>query len=260
MSRVTNVPSFVPGGELAMRLVNSFHFGFVLSEPELRRTYSVLEQRIQTVIQKSSPSTGFSCKIEVFCENGEENFTSLDDAFSSISNGDSFEIEKLNLIFSANQTQIALRFSKRKDLWSLEETVSYEILGNDRDWVLITSSLLEDRIKATKKLTPIIIPRTPLDLGVLCFTLGVISLFLPYLAPGLPVLFFPWKAFVFVGVPFIIVGCVLRDFFMIPVCNFYWGDYAEKFDRLQSIKSIVYGVLGALVLLGLLGLTRWLSS
>src|SRR2546425_2002700 len=48
---------------------------------------------------------------------------------------------------SMQPTQILLTFKK-----SPSETISYHIEGNDRNWVFLTQSLIDDRIKNIKQL------------------------------------------------------------------------------------------------------------
>lgn len=131
--------------------------GFDLSEQELRRIYDSLIQQMDRVNTPEAPNLVVT--FEVKFRNGViAEPTSLDEilGFENIGSG---KIERLKILFQkgldSSTTNIHLEFvdiDSETEIGS--DSISYSITGNDRDWVFITSSQLEERLSRIKKFAP----------------------------------------------------------------------------------------------------------
>lgn len=125
--------------------------GFVLNEQELRRTIEVINEQYD---KKGSPNP--TIKYTIKHQNGlvVETFN-LDDIFK-IENAGSQQIISL-IINSSSITQpddnINITFSnKYSEKVDDQYSIKYKVRGGERDWVMISSSLIEDRLnKITNK-------------------------------------------------------------------------------------------------------------
>lgn len=245
-------------------LTKAFYTGFLLTEQELRRIYDTMTQQISQVTRTITHHFELKYKNGVVAEK-----SSIDEVFSE-SNGREWEIQELTIkVVDRSQPklfQISLTFKKWEgnvgevySYWILAKTevfksISYYILGDERDWVFITSSLLEDRIARVKQF--------------LIFNLGYILLGLVGVVVLVGLLFFiPFFLSlplgdkilsIFTLILLIISGIIC---YLVPSYSFYWGDYTKTFDRRKSLgKNVAYIVITVIVLGVIVGLiTNYLT-
>jgi hypothetical protein len=126
--------------------------GFFLSEQELRRLYDIaIQQMKKTILSESIKS-----EIEVKFRNGViSNPEKLDDVFT-LENEGSASIEEISMdLFDKEEKpnyRVLVSFSNPLTQYN-SESIRYYIVGNERDWVFITSSLIEERISKIKRFT-----------------------------------------------------------------------------------------------------------
>src|SRR2546421_4538514 len=115
-----------------------FSHGFVLTEQELRRIYDTMLQQIERITKQDTVVTTFELKFknEVVAEKA-----SLDEIISENNSG-KWEIQELRVTLSRksqvqeNQIRIEFRVPPAPKLYS----IYYYVLGDERDWVYLTSS------------------------------------------------------------------------------------------------------------------------
>jgi hypothetical protein len=126
----------------------SFEHGFVLDEQELRRIYNILVQQMNGNEPHELFDTTFTM---IFKNKITVEKSSIDDVFSE-NNGGVWEIESLEIKLRSNNPsrtpKIVLNFQKEN-----YRSISYTIEGNDRNWVFLTSSQLDERIAKIKLFT-----------------------------------------------------------------------------------------------------------
>ena len=220
-------------------------YGFTLTEEELRRIYAILTQQMNIAVLHNKFISTFRLKFknQITVERN-----SLEDVLAE-SNGGPWMIQSLEIELyddSLQPTQILLTFKK-----SQTETITYHIEGNDRNWVFLTKSLMEDRIRAVKQIN------TRGESGALfllaaivCFAFDIVfisSLFdhtftlsiAPTLAAKLIEIFF---------CTFLLIGIATYVYFF-PSCNFFWGDNIRILTKRNSWgKYILGGILLALLI------------
>jgi hypothetical protein len=124
--------------------------GFFLSEQELRRTVDT----VVTQFAKSPCSCIPLTDVELKFRNGAISETNaLDDVFQ-VENGGSSSIDRLRVRIHEPQKDptysVELTLA-RADLDDDDHPIRYVVRGNDRDWVFVTSSLLEERLSRVRR-------------------------------------------------------------------------------------------------------------
>jgi hypothetical protein len=135
----------------------TFTHGFVLTEPELRRIVGSISEQFQ----KLSPPKGFSVTYTMTYRNGVVADTdSLDDVLSEENAGSGrivrlrieFEDREATVLFPKAETSIMVEFI---DADAEDEprsaAVRFLIRGKSRDWVFVTSTILEERITKIRR-------------------------------------------------------------------------------------------------------------
>lgn len=130
----------------------SFRHGFVLTEADLRRIIDTINDQFEKLPEKPE----YDLKYDIKFRNGViAETTSLENVLSQENSG-SAQIIRLRLKFSvidaSNKIETTVEFVNV----DLEDdnnykAVKYIVLGQTRDWVFITSSLLEERIAKVKR-------------------------------------------------------------------------------------------------------------
>jgi hypothetical protein len=129
----------------------SYNTGCVLTEPELRRIHHL-------IIEQFHKHLGSTVNTKVFYEiryrNGSISKPNSLDTIINQENIASAALTRLKITFTDDNTpslyQVTLRFTN-PDLVKFEIPISYTIVGNDRDWVFIITSLLDERIKRIRR-------------------------------------------------------------------------------------------------------------
>lgn len=133
----------------------SFQHGFDLTEQEFRRIIDVLTQQFE----KLDPSSPVEARFEIKFRNGViSNPNSLEELFSleNIGSGAIVKVESdLSINVNNSSSTIKLVFVDVDDSSITgSDAITYKITGDDRDWVFITSSQLDERIARVKRFAP----------------------------------------------------------------------------------------------------------
>lgn len=128
----------------------TFRHGFVLTEQELRRTVDSATQQMQRIVPSRAPDVHFEVKLK----NGTVAHSwSLEDLLS-FENFASKQIVRLDIEMEqqneSSKYAIMLRFTNLNVEDDEVCSVKYVVMGEDRDWVLVTSSELEERVGRVK--------------------------------------------------------------------------------------------------------------
>lgn len=130
----------------------SFQHGFELSEQELRRIFDALNQQMERSFQGCTPNASFEVKFK----NGAIANPGTLDEILALENMGSEAVLRLLIRIDDGRAQpsssIKLEFiDVDNDFEPGYDSISYTIVGEDQNWVFITSSQLEERISRTKK-------------------------------------------------------------------------------------------------------------
>src|SRR6266849_1487565 len=136
----------------------SFNYAFSLTEQELRRICDIAVQQMKRAVGTEKFTTIFRLK---FKNDFEAEHNTIEEVISE-NNGGIWEIQSLTIevyegdkIYSSS-INLKIKFSPGKGpFWGsfAYESIELEIEGEDRDWVYLTSSQLEDRLKNIKIFT-----------------------------------------------------------------------------------------------------------
>jgi hypothetical protein len=132
-----------------------FEYGFVLNEQDLRRTIDVVIEQYQKLSTSPKPTIAYEIKYK----NGAISKTdSLESVFNQENLGSS-QIIKLVAVFEADLDGDCISVNIGFNNADLNEdpgttSIWYNIQGNSRDWVFISSSLIQERIEKIKRFCP----------------------------------------------------------------------------------------------------------
>lgn len=256
----------------------SFTFGFVLTEQELRRTIDLCIEQLKKDNTKPTITQKYTLKYK----NGAVAETDNIDLVISEENSGSSKIISLDLEFLDNlKRKISINFSDiDSNGISTENSVKYSAKGDSRDWVFVTSSLLEERLKKVNRFNLNTNKKKHGLLWTMIFPIGL-------LIPALVTLIFgsntkenllkgvkadwltgkltdpidamiriaeanaPMESLSSMKFTFIILGAILvlwliLYFYMkmlFPIHNFCWGDYLDTFKRKESTRKTVNTVI-----------------
>lgn len=130
----------------------SYDCGFALAEGELRRLHDTLLRQL-----KSAPTVdGLETNYEVKYRNGSVAYPSSLDEVLEQENFGSAAIVRLKMQASDRiegpANQISVEFTNAEE--DEQESIRYRVTGDDRDWVFVTSSQLDERIGKIKLFSP----------------------------------------------------------------------------------------------------------
>lgn len=256
----------------------TFKNGFALSEQELRRLVSELRQQAEKVSVGNNPVENYVVK---FRNGAIAEALSLDNVLSQENVG-SGAIVRLKIELQDSVTDpksvITTEFINAKDEGEVGSvSMRYTVIGEDRDWVFVTSSELEERLGRIKKVNFSRFWRAELFTSFFTF-LFMISLTLsmvfsvskmdyPYidqvenawrsgeLSDPIEVmialergskgtigdigkLFIPMGYAVLVGIVGVMLIWGMQHFF--PPYNFCWGDYVKIYEKKQAQGKFIY--------------------
>lgn len=272
----------------------SFKHGFTLTEQELRRIYDQVCQQIKSTKQDGDITSDFTLKFK----NGViSNPTSLDEILSQENLGSS-AIQRLSITVHGNNVEnskIFVQFNNvdTEDSDAEDRPIRYKVEGNDRDWVFVTSSQLEERIGRTKTFA---IPKTFFNsvptfwgptglLAIFYFIIvvdrqdqldqlnrlenqwrsgqikdiGEITFTIARQALGRQYGTFTATSFWIPILLFLATIIGLMVFgkpiasYLFPPFNFLWGDYVKVYDSRKSFRNFVLGVIVLGILLSVVG-------
>ena len=126
--------------------------GFVLNEQELRRIHDVVDQQMQRAL----PNGTYETLYEVRYKNGAIAEPKTLDEILDQENWGSAAIRLVSLTCREGVERPHVRISVRftdgsNEEESIQESILYEVEGNDRDWVFVASSQLSERIARVER-------------------------------------------------------------------------------------------------------------
>ncbi|KZN68189.1 hypothetical protein N473_07130 [Pseudoalteromonas luteoviolacea CPMOR-1] len=134
----------------------TFATGFVLNEAELRRIGDDILNQFEKLSEYNAPIISYKIK---FKNGAIAKIASLEEVLSQENLGSS-QIIRLSISYVAKndtdedvKVSVAFRNADQDDE-SGYTSMQYSILGNSRDWVFITSTLLEERLVRIKRFAP----------------------------------------------------------------------------------------------------------
>lgn len=256
----------------------SFTFGFVLTEQELRRTIDLCIEQLKK--ENSTPT--IHQKFTIKFTNGALGETENLDLVFSEENSGSSKIIALDLEFFDNLgRKITVIFSDiDSNGVNIENSVKYSVKGDSRDWVFVTSSQLEERLKKARRfsfntskkkysyfltlLGPIFIlfsmlvnlllgsnTKEKLFQGIKDDWLAKkltdpIDAMIRIAEANAPMesLSSLKYSFIILVIIFIIILLIFLYFkILYPIYNFCWGDYLETFNRKEAARKTVNTVI-----------------
>lgn len=158
--------------------------GFALPEAELRRIHDLFVQQIR----RTPDSENFVSTYEIKYQNGAVGYPANLDEVLAQENFGSKSIIRLRVGVMdraekpSNRVEIELA-NARAEEGSLKESIKYLVSGDDRDWVFVTSSQLEERIGKIKRFSPGQLQKYQNLIGVLLMLVFLIAFF-SYLGKG----------------------------------------------------------------------------
>ncbi|MGB7443181.1 MAG: hypothetical protein WA919_19110 [Coleofasciculaceae cyanobacterium] len=250
---------------------NSFRHGFVLTEQELQRIHNLLTEQIQKV-SKTTKTT-----YELKFKNGSITaLESLDDLFI-LDNVGATAIKRLNMTVASNSSsslyETSLEF-RDADFEDKNTSIEYRIKGNNRAWVSVTTSQLEERINRIKRFSINQLIKNKFYYIIFSLTFTVATMIVSFytiksrqesLIEPLELIESQWKAGnlrdpievilliekaqiqaeadLFKVVPFIYlflvpIPLIIALFiwqYCFPPYNFCWGEYNETFQKRKSL-------------------------
>ncbi|MBV9071272.1 MAG: hypothetical protein JO231_21335 [Acidobacteria bacterium] len=134
----------------------SYRFGFILREPDLRRIVDTIGEQVRKLTHDGEPITRFMLKFQ----NGVvANNLSLDEVLAQENSG-AGKILRLSYMCGVAPNDDTKPFVAL-ELVNVDEydepgyvSVRFHVFGQDRDWVFVTSSLLEERIERIRRWAP----------------------------------------------------------------------------------------------------------
>lgn len=136
--------------KLSVEANNIFYYGFVLNEQELRRLVSLIQDQLSKETEESI-TTIYIVKYE----NGVvEETNDIEEIFTIENSGSEKIIElKINSKIEGKREIVVDFIDASSDNVRSNVSIKYSISGNTRDWVLVTSSLIEERIRKVKRIS-----------------------------------------------------------------------------------------------------------
>ena len=256
----------------------SFTHGFTLSEQELNRLLDTLTQQLERAMADGcKPVVTFKAKFK----NGAIAETNSLDEILWVENVGSGAIVRLELLARDREQDpvhsASVEFTDADQERDSPTSVLYVIKGDDRAWVFVTSSEVEERIKKVKTFSPRRFPlrRWSVILPMLGMLLGLfygMSISLREQGRAIDNVEAAWRAgqikdpilaeidlyrtgnaaqrpplfYIFVlPLLVIVVGYAGYEFvaYVHPGYNFCWGDYIRVFERKKQIEKYVVIVL-----------------
>lgn len=245
--------------KMKTELNKSFDYGFMLNEQELRRIYNTAREQMMVVAKKSNIITTFKLKYK----NGTiGEHASLEEVLSEENIGE-WTIQTLTITlsdFQAENSKPNTTITVKFDAEVHSNAINYNVLSNDRDWVYLTSSKLEERIANIKIFSPVSLGfRRKVSIagaGILTIIIGLVGnilgafltsshrIVIPSLNLSIFILFFSLLILVPAG--------VVTWVYYSPPYNFYWGEYIASFERRRAISSFFLFILIFTILISII--------
>lgn len=131
----------------------AFHYGFILREADLRRLVDTITDQFRKLVESSAPSNRFKLKFRngVVADN-----LSVDDVLNQENSGPG-QILRLAYTCDVDATNLAAAHVALEFINADEDdepgyvSIRFHVFGHDRDWVFVTSSLIEERIERLRR-------------------------------------------------------------------------------------------------------------
>jgi hypothetical protein len=133
--------------------IRSYNTGFVLTEQELRRIHALIIDQFQKHLGSAADIEGV---YEIKYRNGSISEPNSLDAIFIQENIGSLAITRLKIIVTDKNNPSLYNVTVQFTNLDFEEgsklkPISYTVIGDDRDWVFIVTSLLDERINRIKR-------------------------------------------------------------------------------------------------------------
>lgn len=240
-----------------MRMKRAFTYGFTLTEQELRRICNTIDQQMQKKTNAYQQTFTLTFK-----NGGEEELDTLDKVLNAENSG-GWLIREIIIITKCGSSNT--RISVDLDTSSFT-SVFLLIEDDDRDWVYVTASLIEERINRIKRPFPKIFS-FPLEYALIAVGTGITI--------GMPLSLFTGNTphhitissviALIIGPALILTGLTLANFYLIPRQLFCWGDMTTHFSKAKTIRNFIVVTLVLALLIGIISsliasyLFKWLS-
>jgi hypothetical protein len=206
----------------------TFNHGFIIDEQELRRIHSLALQQMKRVIGEDELAE----KYEVKYKNDLVTETACFDEIFSENNGGKWEVQSLTIGLGTKISQSTLWLNRPQIRLSLKKgsrPITFSVEGENRDWVHLTGSQLEDRIAKVKRKNlwngQLWGAISALAIVTFIFLVVVSFLRLSAAARTLSILLAILSGLIALS-PFYIP-------YFFPAYNFMWGDYLDTFNKRQ---------------------------
>lgn len=235
---------------MTIEIPKNYHHGFILTEQDLWSIKDDIEQQMERETKED-----VIIAFELTYKNGAKaTKASLNDVISE-NNGGKWEIRgfKMEAVNRSRSLRIRIEFRvppvpANRDNTTRPYSISYYILGNERDWVYLTSSKLDDRIARIKGL-PIS------DYGIFPIIIGFVGAFLlvgitngshpTYIPIGI-------KISLYLAALLFIIGGITAIYYF-PRYNFCWGDYLTKFSNRRAVGKYIFNTIIVALVISVLG-------
>jgi len=266
----------------------SFKYGFVLKESDLRRLVDLARQQLEKAENGGVKPPHFNIK---FRNGALANTESLDEVLEqeNIGSGQIIRLKCEQATDGSAPSRILVEFvNADQDDEVGYVSLRYHVFGHNRDWVFVTSSLLEERLEKIKRFAPNQLSKQASRLFVAAILPIVMlgALFAAMLSPTVKVadrLEAAWKAgiikdpiqalifsqrqqesqgaFVWpfaaiamaIAIPVLLTLVWAFFYRYYPIYNFYWGEYVEYFNKRESARKFWLVVVAVGLVLSFLG-------
>lgn len=236
--------------------------GFTLNEQELRRIHDVAFQQMKQLIGADNVTS-------IFRMRSKNNFLAEKNSIDEIiveNNGGEWEIQQLTILVLDKKEleseklpvpSIRIVFEKPEirdnynPFFFIYPSIYSTIRSEDRDWVYITSSQIEDRLLrvqhfSLKLLLPKVIRNFIVPLiGTLLFLLLFLIFFIPVNSfHFLNITMLPTSDLITGIIALFLFGsAILTSIYFFPPYNFDWGDYRSSLEKKHSRGKFILTVI-----------------
>lgn len=244
--------------KLKVNKSESYNWSIVVDEKELRR----LDEIIKNIFTDSRETTILNLKYNIKCSDGS--LIETDDVNEVISeeNSKNRQIEYIKVYAENPESSNKLSISLGGGKYSFEKNVYYSISGDTRDWVYLTASKIEERIKNLKTWYSII-PK--IDSAWIVFIFIILIQIYVASYPKKDVEVTP-KAILIFLVAIVVVYIVYKlikkaDHYLFPSVVFRLGDGIKRHDDVVKLRGqIFWTILVSFIISLVAGLTIFLYT
>jgi len=195
----------------------------------------------------------FNSFFELRYKNGVRTEKASLDEITADNNSGAWKIQELKMaLLSRNrlkETKLEIEFRvpptpPSKDATEQPHSIQYYVVGDERDWVYLTSSQLDDRIANIKQL-----PIFYYGVAAIAIGLSMLIVFLAMLSSTASSKLPLGYEIVAILASGLIISGGIACIYGFPLYNFIWGDYIKTFTYRRTVgKYVINGVIISLVL------------